>query len=142
MISFNEALNNYYQFKTLYETSYNKEKRDIINNKKLSWNEKRANFQKLKQKCINCKRPVGTIFSRKYSDDDYSGFKTLSAVCGDRVKPCKLNITLKIDNVESLEKNIKDLDDNIKETKNIIIKKKNELHFGYNNAEKAINTFE
>ena len=91
MISFNEALNNYYQFKTLYETSYNKEKRDIINNKKLSWNEKRSNFQKLKQKCINCKRPVETIFSRKFNDDGYSGFTTLSAVCGDRIKPCKLN---------------------------------------------------
>ena len=69
MISFNEALNNYYQFKTLYETSYNKEKRDIINNKKLSWNEKRSEFQKLKKKCINCKRPVGTIFSRNFNDD-------------------------------------------------------------------------
>jgi hypothetical protein len=142
MISFNEALNNYYQFKTLYETTYNKEKRDIINNKKLSWNEKRSNFQKLKQKCINCKRPVGTIFSRKFNDDGYSGFTTLSAVCGDRVKPCKLNINLKTDSVDSLENNIKTLDDSIKEDKKTIIQKKNELLFGYITAEKAINAFE
>jgi hypothetical protein len=142
MISFNEALNNYYQFKTLYETSYNKEKRDIINNKKLSWNEKRSNFQKLKQKCINCKRPVETIFSRKFNDDGYSGFTTLSAVCGDRIKPCKLNINLKTDSVDSLENNIKSLDDSIKENKKTIIQKKNELLFGYITAEKAINTFE
>jgi hypothetical protein len=142
MISFNEALNNYYQFKTLYETTYNKEKRDIITNKKLSWNEKRSNFQKLKQKCINCKRPVGTIFSRKFNDDGYTGFTTLSAVCGDRVKPCKLNINLKTDSVDSLENNIKSLDDSIKEDKKIIIQKKNELLFGYITAEKAINTFE
>ena len=142
MISFNEALNNYYQFKTLYETSYNKEKRDIINNKKLSWNEKRSEFQKLKKKCINCKRPVGTIFSRNFNDDGYSGFTTLSAVCGDRVKPCKLNINLKIDKVDSLENNIKILDDSIKENKNIIIQKKNELLFGYITDEKAIDTFE
>ena len=142
MISFNEALNNYYQFKTLYETSYNKEKRDIINNKKLSWNEKRSNFQKLKQKCINCKRPVGTIFSRKFNDNGYSSFTTLSAVCGDRVKPCKLNINLKIDKVDSLENNIKELDDSIKEDKNQIIQKKNELLFGYITTEKAINTFD
>jgi hypothetical protein len=142
MISFNEALNNYYQFKTLYETSYNKEKRDIINNKKLSWNEKRSEFQKLKKKCINCKRPVGTIFSRNFNDDGYSGFTTLSAVCGDRVKPCKLNINLKIDKVDSLENNIKTLDDSIKEDKNIIIQKKNELLFGYITDEIAIDTFE
>jgi len=142
MISFNEALNNYYKFKTLYETSYNKEKRDIINNKKLSWNEKRSNFQKLKQKCINCKRPVGTIFSRKFNDDGYSGFTTLSAVCGDRVNPCKLNINLKRDSVDSLENNIKELDNSIKEDKNQIIQKKNELLFDYITTEKAINTFE
>ena len=142
MISFDEALNNYYQFKTLYETSYNKEKRDIINNKKLSWNEKRSIFEKLKPKCINCKRPVGTFFSSKFSDDEHNGFKIISAVCGDRVKPCKLSIKLKIDRVDSLENNIKLLDNTINEYKNIIIQKKNELLFGYIKAEEAINIFE
>ena len=139
MISFNEALHNYYEFKTLYETSYNKEKRDIINNKKLSWNEKRSIFEKLKLKCINCKRPVGTFFSSKFSGDEY---KIISAVCGDRVNPCKLSIKLKIDRVDSLENNIKLLDNTINEYKNIIIQKKNELLFGYIKAEEAINIFE
>jgi hypothetical protein len=142
MISLNEALNNYYEFKTLYETSYDKEKRDIINNKKISWNEKRSRFQKLKPKCINCKRPVGTIFSRKFTDDKYGGYKNLLAVCGDNVKPCKLNINIKLDIVNSLENNIKELDSRIKEDKDFIIQKKNELLFGYTTTEKAINTFE
>jgi hypothetical protein len=142
MISFDDALNNYYEFKTLYESSYNKEKRDIISNKKLSWKEKRSNFQKLKQKCINCKRPVGTLFSRKFTNDNYGGFKTLSAICGDRVTPCVLNINIKLDMVKSLENNIKELDNLIKEDKNIIIQKKNELLFGYTTTEKAISTFE
>jgi hypothetical protein len=142
MISINEALNNYYEFKTIYETSYNKEKRDIINNKKLSWNEKRSRFQKLKPKCINCKRPVGTLFSRKFTSDNSGEFKTLLAVCGDRVKPCKLNINIKLENVETLEAHIKDLDDSIQEDKNLIIKKKNELLFGYITTETAINIFD
>jgi hypothetical protein len=142
MISFDEALNNYYEFKTLYETSYDKEKRDIINNKKISWNEKRSRFQKLKPKCINCKRPVGTIFSRKFTDNVYGGYKNLLAVCGDKVNPCKLNINIKLDIVNSLENNIKELDDRIKEDKDFIIQKKNELLFGYITTEKAINTFE
>ena len=142
MISFNEALNNYYEFKTLYETSYKKEKRDIINNKKLSWNEKRSKFEKLKPKCINCKRPVGTLFSRKFTSDNSREFKTLLAICGDRVKPCKLNINLKLENVETLEDHIKDLDNSIQEDKNVIIKKKNELLFGYITTENAVNTFE
>jgi len=142
MISLNEALNNYYEFKTLYETSYDKEKRDIINNKKISWNEKRSRFQKLKPKCINCKRPVGTVFSRKFTSDNSGDFKTLSAVCGDRVKPCKLNINLKLENVETLESHIKELDNSIQEDKNEIIQKKNELLFGYITTETAINNFE
>jgi len=142
MISFNESLNNYYEFKTLYETSYDKEKRDIINNKKLSWNEKRSRFQKLKPKCINCKRPVSTIFSRKSTNDNSGEFKTLLAVCGDRVNPCRLNINLKLDSVETLENNIKELDNSIEEDKNIIIQKKNELLFGYITSENAIDTFE
>ena len=142
MISFNEALNNYYEFKTLYETSYSKEKRDIINNKKLSWNEKRSNFQKLKPKCINCKRPVGTVFSRKFISDNTGGHKVLLAVCGDRVTPCALNINLKLDLVNSLENNIKELDNSIKEDKNVIIQKKNELLFGYITTERAVNIFD
>jgi hypothetical protein len=142
MISLDEALNNYYEFKTLYETSYDKEKRDIINNKKISWNEKRNRFQKLKPKCINCKRPVGTVFSRKFTDDKYGGYKNLLAICGDKVKPCKLNINIKLDIVNSLENNIKELDSRIKEDKDFIIQKKNELLFGYTTTEKAINTFE
>ena len=142
MISINEALNNYYEFKTIYETSYKKEKRDIINNKKLSWNEKRSRFQTLKPKCINCKRPVGTLFSRKFTSDNSGEFKTLLAVCGDRVKPCKLNINLKLENVETLEAHIKDLDKSIQEDKNLIIQKKNELLFGYITTENAISTFE
>jgi len=142
MISFDDALNNYYEFKTLYESSYNKEKRDIISNKKLSWKEKRNNFQKLKKKCINCKRPVGTIFSRKFTNDNYGGYKTLSAICGDRVSPCVLNINIKLDMVNSLENNIKELENLIKEDKNIIIQKKNELLFGYTTTEKAVSTFE
>ena len=142
MIAFNEALNNYYELKTIYETAYNKEKRDLINNKKLSWNEKRNRFQKLKPKCINCKRPVGTIFSRKFTSDDYSGYKTLSAICGDKVSPCRLNITLKFDSVETLEDNIKELDNLIEGDKNLIIQKKNELLFGYITTENAIKTFD
>ena len=97
---------------------------------------------KLKPKCINCKRPVGTLFSRKFTNDNSHEFKTLLAVCGDKVKPCKLNINLKLDNVETIENYIKELDNSIQEDKNIIIKKKNELLFGYITTENAVNTFE
>jgi hypothetical protein len=141
MITINEALNNYYGFKTLYENSYNKEKRDIIKNTKIGWAEKRSTFQKLKYKCINCKRPVGTVFSQKFSDNEYSGFKTLSAICGDPVNPCLLNINITLDSVNLFEEYISGFDDNIKEYKNKIIKDKNDLLFGYTTSEKVLEDF-
>lgn len=142
MITINEALNNYYEFKTLYENSYNKEKKDIINNKKISWNEKRQNFKKLKYKCINCKRPVGTIFSQKNVENEKDSFRLLSAKCGDIVNPCPLNIQIKLDFVHLLQDYINELENDIKEVKNTIIKDKNNLLFGYVNSEKVLNDFD
>ena len=141
MISTDEAINNFYEFKTLYENSYNKEKKDLINNKKISWDEKRIRFKQLKYKCINCKRPVGTIFSQKFSSDEYNGFKTLLAVCGDTVNPCPLNINIKIDNVYFFEDIIKSFETDIKEYKNSIIKDKNDLLFGYTTTENVLRNF-
>jgi hypothetical protein len=142
MITINEALNNYYEFKTLYENSYNKEKKNIINDKTISWNEKRQNFKKLKYKCINCKRPVGTIFSQKNIENEKDNFRLLSAKCGDIVNPCPLNIQIKLDFVHLLQDYINELENDIKEVKNTIIKDKNNLLFGLVNSEKILNNFD
>ena len=63
MISIQEAINNFYKEKSKYELLLEKEKRTIIRNNNLSWKEKRDEYKKLKPKCINCNRPVGSIFT-------------------------------------------------------------------------------
>ena len=63
--NFIDALNTYYKLKNQYEINFNKEKNKIINLEGLSWKEKRTEFKKIKRKCINCKRPVGSKFSTR-----------------------------------------------------------------------------
>jgi hypothetical protein len=140
MLTFNEALNNYYTLKTKYETTQFENKKKIIQNEGLSWPEKRREYKKIKSKCVNCERPVGTIFSSKFQEDQ--GCRILSAICGDRVKPCNLNIRLKNDNVDLLENLIKREEDDIKQIKNEIIKEKNNLLFGYTTQEIVLEKFE
>ena len=60
-----KALNTYYKLKNQYDENHQKDIHKIINIKGLSWKEKRDEFQKIKRKCINCRRPVGTILTNK-----------------------------------------------------------------------------
>ena len=57
-----ESLNEYFKLKQKYEAEIAANKKRIINNSTLSNREKRSEFMKLKPKCINCKRPGGSIF--------------------------------------------------------------------------------
>jgi hypothetical protein len=93
-ISVNDAFNEYYKLKNKYETNYNKDKQKIIKSKTMSWKEKRSEFKQLKPKCINCLRPVGTIFSIKHSGNSNDDFRELKAICGSLTEPCTLNINI------------------------------------------------
>lgn len=137
---FLDALNNYYKFKSNYEDSFQKEKTNIINNESLSWKEKRGEFKNYKPKCINCKRPVGTIFSRTYNEKEFS--RVLKAVCGDIQDPCSLNITLNIGYYENIPCLIKIDEKDIENLKISVIKDKNNLLFDYINTETALDNFE
>lgn len=140
MTTYLEQLNEYYNLKKNYENSIEKEKRNIINNEKLSSKEKRYEYEQIKHKCINCKRPVGSIFSLKY-DTEKEG-RILKAMCGDKVNPCPLNIVISLGEFDTYSANIKNIEDIIKTDKNTIIKEKNKLLFGYTQTEDALSTFE
>lgn len=80
-----ESLNEYFYLKNTYEVKIKKMKKTAYASgpsKKLA----REAVLSVKPQCINCKRPVGTLFSRK--DNKYT------AICGDSVTPCKLNIQI------------------------------------------------
>uniref|UniRef100_A0A6C0BB22 Uncharacterized protein n=1 Tax=viral metagenome TaxID=1070528 RepID=A0A6C0BB22_9ZZZZ len=137
---FKDALNTYYSLKQQYEEEFSKQKTKIIKKRDLSWNEKRAEFLKLKQKCINCKRPVGTIFSTKKVSAEFD--RHLIAICGDRTDPCPLNIDLNVGFMINILDSIHTDEKDIENYKKDIINKKNDLLFGYISSEEAVNQFD
>ena len=122
MTSYLEQLNEYYKLKKNYEESIENQKNIILYGqqyKKLSIREKRYEYQKIKHKCINCKRPVGSVFSVKYDNENMT--RVLTAKCGDKVNPCPFNIIIQLGYFENYSIVIKEIEDLIKHDKNQII---------------------
>jgi hypothetical protein len=141
-MSITDAFNEYYKLKNKYESDYNKDKQKIIKNKQMSWKEKRNEFKQLKPKCINCKRPVGTIFSIKHSGEPNDDFRELKAICGSLSEPCTLNININAGVTYNMMEHIKELEKDIENYKNEIIEYKNKLLFGYTKTETAVENFD
>lgn len=132
------ALKTYYKLKNAYEESISVEKQKIIKKRDLGWKERRKLYAKLKPKCINCKRPVGSIFQRETeSNDPY-----ITARCGDKSEPCKLKIRINLGNIVNLQEGILQDESDIKKEKINIIKKKNDLLFGYITSQEAVKNFD
>jgi hypothetical protein len=111
-----------------------------MENKTLSWKEKHKEFRKIKPKCINCNRPVGTIFDIRFQKDIDS--RIAKAMCGDRTNPCALNIELNLGKITNIEDQLHDSETEIREIRREIIKDKNDLLFGYVSAPDAIAKFD
>ena len=137
---FVEEFNQYYTLKTNYENKYKKDKTKIIKDNISSWKEKRQEFKKLKPKCINCKRPVGTRFTQTYDNENLCTF--FRAVCGSLSEPCDLNIELKLPQCEIYPDVIHNFQKDINDEKKNIINNKNKLIFGYINSEEAVGLFD
>jgi hypothetical protein len=96
----------------------------------------------LKPKCINCKRPVGTIFSIKHSGNPNDDFRELKAICGSLTEPCSLNININAGVTYNMMDHIKELEKDIENYKNEIIEYKNKMLFGYTKTETAVENFD
>jgi hypothetical protein len=139
--SVESAINEFYKLKNKYEIELFKKKKTIINNVTLSSKEKKNEFKKLKPKCINCKRPGGTLFSVKFfpGKDEYREFR---AVCGIVSDPCNLNITVQTGKYNLLPVVLEDIETEIQNNKKSIIDDKNRLLFGLMTTETALKNFE
>ncbi len=139
-----EALNEYFKLKTKYETQIMNNKKKIMNNPTLSNREKRSEFLKLKPKCINCKRPGGTIFKTTFfpSTDKEEAYRQQSAACGVIADPCPLNIKIQLGKVELINETLNLMEKGIKNAKNEVIDNKNKLLFGYLTTEEVLTEFE
>lgn len=133
-----DALNTYYKLKNEYQSNLDKDKKKIIKMKDLSLKEKRIEFSKLKPKCINCKRPVGTIFTTLHEDEN----RTLIAKCGDKTNPCPLNIAINLGYIVNLHDQLQSDEEHISEIKKQIIIDKNDLLFGYMSSREAVAKFD
>ena len=135
---FIEGLNTYFKLKAAYEANIKKDKTQISKLPGLSWREKRNEYAKIKHKCINCKRPVGSIFSTKIN----TGERQYIALCGDRKTPCPLDIKINLGATFNITDDIRQDEEKIKGYNNEIIRHKNDLLFGYINAQQAVEKFD
>ena len=99
---------------------------------------------KLKPKCINCKRPGGSIFKVLFNPEDanFESYREYNAKCGIISNPCNFKIKIRCGKTESITDILKNMEDEIKEAKNGIIDDKNKLLFGYLNTEEALEKFD
>lgn len=141
---FIEALNTYHKLQNEYKESIQNLKKNIINTK-LSVKEKQREIKKLKPKCINCKRPVGSIFSRKIENKEENTAdksRHLIAMCGDRTNPCPLQIDIDLGYFINLKEDVFIDEKQISEYKKKIILDKNDLLFGYITSQEAVTRFD
>jgi hypothetical protein len=136
------AVNDFYKLKEKYEKENTEIKKKIIDNPSLSWKEKRNEYQKIKPKCINCKRPGGTLFFCKFREEDDREFRQLKAICGITVEPCNLNITINVGKYIYFSDGLKDYEQEIAKIKKDIIEYKNKLLFGYMTTNEALVKFD
>ena len=133
-----EGINTYYKLKSKYEANFNKEKNKIANIEGLSWTEKQVEFKKLKKKCVNCNRPVGSTFSTRLDRHE----KHLIALCGDRANPCPLNIDINTGITFDLNDMLNEDEISLSKFKKEIIIDKNDLLFGYITSGVAVAKFD
>jgi hypothetical protein len=134
------ALNEYYKLKSKYENENYIHKKSIMNNQDLSKREKQREFQRLKPKCIHCKRVGGTIFTNTRKEDAHS-LRILKAICGVHENPCNLKLVIEMSGYNLYPNVVAELEDKIKECKQKIINYKNNVLFGYSSQEEALNNF-
>jgi hypothetical protein len=131
--TYKENLNEYFKLKRKYETEVSKLKRTTYNAAPTKRMGKQAVLA-IKPKCIKCKRPVGTIFANK---DRY-----YTAICGDSVSPCNLNMKIhnggELNPIYSMLDVFKESIDQVKES--IIIRKLDTL-FNYVSEEESVRLF-
>jgi len=140
-----DRLYTYYNLKSDYQESklnliLKKKKEEKDQGIKKQENKIKRELLTTKPKCINCNRPVGTLFYNNYNEKLYA--RNLIAICGDKQDPCNLNINILMGNCSSNKEDIKEIETLITNIKNDIICDKNNVMFGYISKESALTNFE
>ena len=129
---FMESLNTYFELKTEYQTNIYDMKKKVFK-KGTSKKAGKKMIAQLKPKCINCNRPVGSLFSNEG--------RTYFARCGDAKNPCNLDIRIFAGEFGMMDKLLRDFQQDIQEKKEDIIKQKLDTLFNYIGEREAIVLF-
>jgi Leucine-rich repeat (LRR) protein len=129
---FMESLNTYFKMKTEYHKQIYDIKKQVYKKAK-SKKIARKMMAELKPKCINCDRPVGSLFSNKE--------RTYVARCGDANAPCNLDIRIFAGEYEYIDSSLKQFQDGIQMYKEEIIKQKLDTLFNYIDERESISLF-
>jgi hypothetical protein len=131
-IDYLTSLYDYFRLKNAYELKISKMKQNAFHrapNKKQGLIKSRA----VKPQCIQCKRPVGTIFSRK--DSKYL------AICGDTTHPCPLNIQIYSGHYFHNDLLLDIYKEDMDKKKSAIIKQKMDTLFNYISEKESVKQF-
>jgi hypothetical protein len=135
--NFMEAVNEFLKLKKMYEYLLYENKKEVYDSKKTmrGKNTARKLAQQVKPRCINCHRPVGTIFSIKKGE--------YTAICGDTnaQTKCSLNIKILGGGYSSHDNTLYLFREEVEESKEKIIARKLDTLFNYVNENKAISIF-
>jgi hypothetical protein len=83
-----ESLNDYFQLKAQYEKKSKELKKKAYQRAGANRRQGIMNASRVIPPCVNCKRNVGSVFSKGKKDNKYT------VVCGDAKQPCNLNIQI------------------------------------------------
>jgi hypothetical protein len=130
-VDYLESLKDYFEMKQKYEEKKKQLKKTAYDRMKTKKGKKQLGD--INAPCVSCKRPVGTIFTRK--DGRYL------AICGDKQSPCKLNIQIYSGNYFNNETLLSIYQEDLEKTKEEIIKQKMNTLFSYTSEERSVSEF-
>jgi hypothetical protein len=134
---FVESMHDYFKLKAKYEKkeiyARYEARYNAVMVRKLGDKQGRKLARSVRPKCVNCKRPVGTVFKTK---DD-----RLIAHCGDMRDPCPLSIQIFKGRFESDDLFANYTAKSLMETKEKIIRQKMDVLFNYSTEEETVKKF-
>ena len=131
-LDFLESLNTYFELKTEYNEKVYDMKKTVFDKAKSKKSAKKL-IQELKPKCINCARPVGSIFKNEG--------RTYIARCGDEKHPCNFHIQLYAGEYGNVSDLIANFQEYVETHKENIIKHKLDTLFNYVSEKEAVAIF-
>jgi uncharacterized protein involved in tolerance to divalent cations len=135
-IEFKQAIRNYFEMKKTYEENKKEMKTRMYEReraKKTSKKQIREMLESANIACVNCDRPVNTVFTCKD--------RTYKAVCGDEKNPCNLRIELYAGEYKDVRNMLLFFRQAMQDGREDIIKIKMDSLLNYDTEQKSVKVF-